>query len=457
MVGDALKVADGLQQLRGLLALRRAHLLGAELHQIGAQHVLIVVAALLLLPDALRPLRRAVGKGAQRAVQRLHGAGGHLLRHGAALLQRQRRRGQQALIQLRLLLDPLLRLVRHQPDGQLFQQTAAGQQHGRTDDVEAGVCDGDAVHGGALVEDARLEDGLEDAEHRQQHRHADDVEQQVYHGGAPCVLIGAHGGQQRRNAGADILAHDDGDGGGVADLSRDGQCLQDTHGGGAGLDDARQHRAGQHAQHRVLEGDEQLCEGGHVLQARHRAAHGVHTEHQRGEAQQDHAGVLLPAVFAEHIEDNAHQRQHRRKGRGLQQIDPHTAAADARHAQQPRRHGGAHVGAHNDVDGLPQRHQAGVDKAHHHHRGGRRALDHGGDAQTGQKAGHDPSGHPVQHRPQLAAGPPLQRLPHQIHTEQEQAQATDHCQHVKNRHIALSSFLHIRDHPQDNTPLSNPK
>ena len=136
-----------------------------------------------------------------------------------------------------------------------------------------------------------------------------------------------------------------------------------------------------------LKADEQFGEAGDILQPGHRAAHGVHAEHQRGKAQQDHAGVLLFGVLAEHIEDDADQRQHRRKGGGLQQLDPHAAAVDARQAQQPRRDGGAHVGAHDDVDGLPQRHQPGVDKAYHHHGGGRRALNDGGDAKTRQKAG----------------------------------------------------------------------
>ena len=306
---------------------------------------------------------------------------------------------------------------------------------------------GDTVHSGGHLENRRGKDRLDDAERRQQYHHADDVEHQMHHGGALGVLIRPHGGQQRGDAGADILPHNDGDGGGIADLPRDRQRLQNTHGGGAGLDDARQHRARQHAQHRVLKGDEQLGEGGNILQPRHRAAHGVHAEHQRGEAQQDHAGILSLAALAGHIEDDAHQRQHRRKGGRLEQIDPHIAAADARQTQQPRRHGGTHVGAHDNVDGLPQRHQAGVDEAHHHHGGGRRALDHGGNGHTRQKAGHDPAGHFVQQRPQPPTGPALQRLPHQIHAEQEQAQSADHRQHIENTHISLSlfyTFLTIR-------------
>ena len=88
--------------------------------------------------------------------------------------------------------------------------------------------------------------------------HADDIEQKVYHSRSFCVLTGAYGGQKRGDAGADVLPHDDGDGGGIADLTGDSQGLQDTHGGGAGLDDAGQHGAGQHAKQRIFEQQKQL-------------------------------------------------------------------------------------------------------------------------------------------------------------------------------------------------------
>ena len=47
---------------------------------------------------------------------------------------------------------------------------------------------------------------------------------------ALCVLLCAHGGDQRRNAGTDILAHDNRDSRRVADLPRYGQRLQNAHG-----------------------------------------------------------------------------------------------------------------------------------------------------------------------------------------------------------------------------------
>ena len=100
----------------------------------------------------------------------------------------------------------------------------------------------------------------------------------------------------------------------IADAAGNGQGLQNAHGSGGGLDDARQHRAHQHAQNGVAEHQEQLGELRHVLQAGHGPAHGLHAEHQGGEAQQDGAGVLFLVGLAEHIENDADERQNRREG-----------------------------------------------------------------------------------------------------------------------------------------------
>ena len=370
MVGDTLKIADGLQQLRGLLALLLTQLLGAELYQIGAQHVLVVVAAALILPDGGGQRFGVVVKAPQGVLQRPHGNLRHLAGDDPAALQRHGRCGQQALVQLHRFIGRV-GLIRHQADSQLLQQAAAGQQYGRTQDIEHRVGHSDTRHRRRIVQQYRGKDGLDDAEHRQQHRHADHIEHQMHHGRPLGVFVGADAGDQRRDAGTDVLAHDNGHRGGVADLAGRGQRLQNTHRGGGRLDDRRQHRAHQHAQQRVCKGQKQLCKPRHVLQPRHRGAHGVHAEHQRGKAKQNGASLLFPAILAEHIENDADQRQHRRKGGGLQQLQPHAAAVDPRQAQQPGRHRGAHVGAHDNIDSLPQGHQPGVHEAHHHDGGGR--------------------------------------------------------------------------------------
>ena len=67
---------------------------------------------------------------------------------------------------------------------------------------------------------------------------ADDVEVEMDHGGAAGVLVRAHRGEQRRHTGADVLAHDDGDGAAVGDDTGGAQGLQDADAGTGALDDA---------------------------------------------------------------------------------------------------------------------------------------------------------------------------------------------------------------------------
>ena len=79
-------------------------------------------------------------------------------------------------------------------------------------------------------------------EHSQPHRASDDVEGEVDQGGALRVFIRPHGGEHGGGAGSDVLPHNDGDGRAVGDLPGYGQRLQNTHGGGAGLDERRERR-----------------------------------------------------------------------------------------------------------------------------------------------------------------------------------------------------------------------
>ena len=457
MVGDALEVADRLEQLRRLLALTLAHGAAAQLDEIGADDVLIVVAALLVLTDGLRKLRGVGIERGQGVLQRPRGARRHPARERAGLLQRQRGRREQALVELRRLVGALA--VRHQTHGEPFEQAARGQKHGRAEDVENRVYDGNAVHGGRLIEQGGGERRLHDAERRQQHRHADHVEQQVDDGGAARVLVRPHGREQRRDAGADVLAHDDGDGRGIADAAGDGQRLQDADGGRARLDHRRDERADEHAEQRVREREEQVRERRHVPQPRDGAAHRLHAEHQRREAQQDEPRILLARVLAEHIEDDADQRQHGRERRGLEQLHPEAAAVDARKAQKPRRDGRADVRAHDDVDGLAQRHQPGVHKADDHDGRGRRALDDRRDAETGEKAQHHAAGHLIEQRAQPPARAALKCLPHQIHAKQEQAEPSHQRQCIENSHLSsldLPQFYSDFDNYQLTGRLSNP-
>ena len=335
VVGDALEVADGLEKLCGLLTLVFTELPGAEFDQIGAENVLIVVAGILVVTDALRQLRSIGGDREQRVLHRPDGALRHLGGDGVAALEGQRRRCEQTLVQLGNGLSAAL--VGHHADRQLFKPAARREKHGRTENVEGGVRQRDAVHGRRLVEDLRREDQLDKAEERQNDRDADHIEHQMHHRRAAGVFIGADRGKHGCDRRADVLTHDDGDGGGIADGSGHGQRLKNADGGGAGLDDRGQNRSGEHAEHRILEGKEEIDELRHVFQPGDRAAHGVHAEHQRGKAEQDYAGVLFAAVLAEHVENDADEREHRRKGGRLEQTHPDAAAVDAAEAEQPCR------------------------------------------------------------------------------------------------------------------------
>ena len=370
----------------------------------------------------VRQLRQGVTQGSGSQV-------GHDLGDIATALHRQRRRGQQTLVQLLQLL--LVLRIGDQAAGQLFQQARGRQQQRRAQNVEGGVDHGDAHLVDAAVQNRQRHQGSHHLEHDQQRRGAEDIKAQVHQRGAAGIAVGAHRGEHGRYTGADVLAHDNGDGRAEGHLSGGGQGLQNTHRGGGGLDDSRQHGAGHHAQNRIGKQQQDIAEGGHIPQARHSAGHGIHAEHQHRKAQQDHAGIPALAALARHHIDHADERQDRCKGGGLEQLHKKVTALDAGQAEDPGGDRGSHVGAHDHIDGLAQRHQSGVDKAHHHHRGGGGGLDHRRDSQAGEKARRFAGGQPAQHGFQSRAGPAFQRAAHLVHTEEEKAQTADQRQNIK--------------------------
>src|SRR5699024_1407542 len=268
--------------------------------------------------------------------------------------------------------------------GQTLQQPGEGQQQGGGAQVEHRVDHCDAPGGDHVVDESEVEHRVQAVETDQEHRYADDVEVEVDHGGPPRVFVGPHRGDQGGGAGADVLAHDDGDGAAVGDGAGGAQGLQDAHAGAGALDHRRDQGPHQHAQDGVGEADEQLGEPGLVLQGGDGVGHGGHAGHQDGKADQDASGALF-LFAAEHEQQNPDKGQQRAEGGGLEQLDQEAVALQAGQAQDPAGDGGAHVAAHDDADGLVQLHDAAVDKAHHHHRGGAGALDHGGDGKPQQK------------------------------------------------------------------------
>ena len=254
MVGDALEVTDDFQKLCCLMAILGTDLFGTEFHQIGAQLVFIMVCFLLRGTDFFRRFRRIVGEYGEGVFQCAYGAHGHIRGYFTAACQSDRRSGKQSFVQLRFGLRLLG--VRHQAAHQFFQHAGKGQHQQRTEHIEGRVCNGNAQQRGRCIQQQRIENRLDQAEHRQPYGRTDQVKAEVYQRGALGVFIGAHRGENGGNTGADVLTHDDGDGCAVADLPGNSQRLQDTHRGRAGLDDRREDGACQHTQNGVFEQQE---------------------------------------------------------------------------------------------------------------------------------------------------------------------------------------------------------
>ena len=261
----------------------------------------------------------------------------------------------------------------------------------------------------------------------------------MHHSGAAGIFVGAHRGDQRGDAGADVLAHDDGDGAAVGDDAGGAECLQDADAGAGALNDAGDECADQNTQQRVGEADEEVGEPDFILQRGDRIGHGGHAGHQNGKADEDGADAL-PLFALVHVEQDADEGQQGAERGGLEQLDEEAVALQAGKAQNPAGDGGAHVAAHDDADGLVQLHDAAVDETDHHNGGSAGRLDHGGDAEAQEKALERVIGQLAQDLLQLAARLLFQSLAHDVHAEQEQGQAAQERKNVEDCHMCVPHF-----------------
>ena len=95
----------------------------------------------------------------------------------------------------------------------------------------------------------------------------------------------------------------------------------------------------------------------------------------------------------------------------------------------------AHVGAHDEPDGLIQVHDTGVDKAHHHDGSGGGGLDCGGDERA-QQDPHKPVGsEPLQDGLHPVAGCGLQAGAHHLHPVEKQRQAAKQAEKFQYVHM----------------------
>ena len=272
------------------------------------------------------------------------------------------------------------------------------------------MAEGDTHRPHGQIHEGVVEEHIAAEEQDQSRRGADYVEGDVDDRHPPGVAVDADGADEGGDAGADVLAHDDGNGHAVGDGAREGQGLQDAHRRGGGLNDAGEHRAYQHAQQGIPEGRQDLGELRHIRQGADGVFHQLHAVHQNGEAHQDAADVPPPLLLGAHDQDHARQGQQRGEILRLEHIDENAPALNARQGENPRRQRGADVGAHDHTDGLADLHDAGVHQAHQHHRHGRGGLDGDGDARPQKKALEGIGGHALEQSLQLAAGHLLQAL-----------------------------------------------
>ncbi len=187
VIGNALKIADGLQKCGGLLALRSTHRFSAELYEVRAENVLVVVAQLLVLPDPLgesgEQLSIAVRESfsARTACSAMSAATARL-RESASDGVASRRSSSST----RCSFSPLSGTIRM---ASFFQAVPGGQEHGGAEKVEGRMGNGDAGAGRGLVEQRRASAVRDYGEHRKQDDDADNVEHQMHHGGAARAFL----------------------------------------------------------------------------------------------------------------------------------------------------------------------------------------------------------------------------------------------------------------------------
>ena len=329
--------------------------------------------------------------------------------------------------------------VGHGQDGQLFQRAVERQQNGRCNDVENRMNDGDTEGIGRGVKEAEADQCMQAVEPAQEDDGADDVEIEMDERRTLGVFVCTGRGDQSRDGGADVLAHDDRNGGGVGDSTRAGQRLQDTDSRRRRLQHSRKHRTGNYAKDGVGKAEEQIHEPGLVRQGGHRARHSVHASHQDGEAQQDLADAAL-AVLADHIKPDADKAEDGAPRIGVEHLGQEAVALQAGQREQPAGDGGADVGAHNDADGLVQFHQARVDEADRHNGGSAAGLNDGGDSHAQQQRPDGAGSHRGEDTLQFAASGLLQRLAHQVHAVQEHGDAAHQGEYIKNGHRITRPF-----------------
>ena len=327
IVADALELGDKVQQLGHCVALVIAQLLIGQFDQVVGDLHLHTVDQVLAHLDGAHGLLVHLQKQRRGQTHIAGGTAGHLDHRVLCLLQSHSRALVQTLVQHRhTQFLCFLHAAGHCEHRQAAQHPAARQeqQHSAYTGHGMDVCNGALVHHIAPHGDADGE--LHRIDQCQQDHAADDVEVQVDERCPLTILGGAADGEQRGERRTDMRAQNDRNGRAEGDKPCAGQCLQNTHGGGGGLDDHGDHHAHQNTQNGVGHGDEQILKDCAFPQGCYAGIHQAHAGKQDTEAQHDLADVLLFGIAEEHIKNAANKRHHGGKGLGLDQGQPQAVA-----------------------------------------------------------------------------------------------------------------------------------
>ena len=205
-----------------------------HLHQTGGDFLVEEVQHVLVAGNFRGALLVPPLKAGHRAGEVAHGNIAHALHLVEQLGHGDGGGFQQALVEIGqahgLAFDKATLL--YQQAGCLFQQAGHGQQEARGGEVEHDMNQGNLqpqVAGGQGLNPVRQrQQACEDGEQQR----TDHIEQQVHHGCALGGGIGARTGQQRCDAGADVLPEEDEHGPLQGNQPLAGQGLQNAHAGG---------------------------------------------------------------------------------------------------------------------------------------------------------------------------------------------------------------------------------
>ena len=429
VVADALQIGKGLEYVVDVLGVPVGHFLYVEFDQKIADGVGQIVDDRLVFLNLLgvgHPARQQ-SPGSQiqvRADQTSHAL--HLI---ADLQQGDAGGAYQIYVDVFQTAGVLVLLLGHQQVGELDHLIGQRQQHRGGDHLEDDMHHGHLEHGvrhNAFnklgIRQEQGDGGHDDGAHQ--------IVDQIDHGGPLGVVPGVHGGQDRGHGGADVDAADQEGGEIQRHEPLHGQRLQNTHGGGGGLDYGAQGRAHQNAQNGVSGIHDKVLEPCHILQGPHGGGHGMQSLEQQAEAQNDLADVLVLLLLG--IE---HQKR----------PDEDAGRGNAGYIQgdQDAGDGGTDVGAEDHAGGLGQVHDARVDKAHDHDRGSGRGLNDDRHEDAQQKAQKTVPGQLFQQVLHPGPAGDLQSVAHVLHAEQERAQPAQQRNDIGEAHSIPPIFKSV--------------